>query len=330
MTDCRNVLVDILACFALCWLCGCNSHALRKIAVIPQTEGVLVWEAAHVGAEEAVQRRNAFVYWNAPTREDDVEAQISIIERITEEGFQGLVLAPDQALALVTPVRRVLSRAIPTVIISSPIAVPAGKNLFYILNDDEAGGRIAAQRVAGILRGSGRIAILGIDPDLAGIITRTRAFETFLAENYPRIRIVEKRLGSFNVPHEHQVAQEIMNFHPDLDMIVAMMGSSIEGTLSAVKTSNPDHRVRVIGFNSYNWPLFDDNPDLDSVIQEDTRSMGKKAVELILDKLDGKPVPARTTIPPTVISRDNVDSAQVQEMWSQDWTLGRIHWSQIQ
>jgi len=322
-------LAVLSAAIALSSLCGCSGRATETIAVIPETEGTLVWEAAHVGAEEAVQNKPAFIYWNAPTREDDVEAQIAIVERVVGDDYQGLVLAPDQALALMTPVRRALARGMPTVVIGSALAMPPGNNLFYILNDNEAGGRIAAQRVGEMLHGSGTVAILGINPDLTGIMTRARVFESALARQYPQIRVVEKRLGSFNVPHEQQVAQDTINLHPDLDVIVAMSGPSVDGTLSVLDALPPGHTIRVIGFDVDTWPLFNNNPSLNCVIQQDTRTMGRLAVELILHKLAGQPVPAETLIPPAVITRENLNSPQVQQMWSQDWTLGRIQWSPI-
>jgi ribose transport system substrate-binding protein len=326
----RTGIAALAICIAVCIACAYSRRAPETIAVIPQTEGTLRWEAAHVGAEEAVQNTSAFIYWNAPMRDDDVEAQIAIVDRIASGSYQGLVLAPDQALALMTPVRRALARGIPTVVIASPLDMPPGGNLFYILNDNAAAGRIAAQRVGKILHGSGTVAILGIDPDLIGIINRTRVFESVLAAQYPHISVVEKRLGTFNVPHEQQVAEEIIDSHPGLDIIVAMTGPSVDGTLSALNSVAAGRHIRVIAFDIDNPALLNSNRGLDCVIQEDTRSMGREAVSLILNKLSGRPVQAQTLIPPVVITRENVNSARVQQMWSQDWTLGRMQWRRLQ
>jgi ribose transport system substrate-binding protein len=323
-------IATLAACIALGGVCGCNRAATETIAVIPQTEGTLLWESAHVGAEEAVQNKSAFIYWNAPMREDDVEAQIAVVDRVASGNYQGLVLAPDQALALMTPVRRAVARGVPTVVISSPLAMPPDGNLFYILNDNEAGGRMAAQRAGELLHGSGTVAILGIDPDLIGIMNRTRVFESVLAQQYPQVVVVEKRLGSLNVAHEQQVAQETINSHPDLDLIVAMTGPSVDGTLAVLNSVAPARHIRIIGFDIDGWPPpFKGNPELECVIQENTRSMGRDAVSLILRKLAGRPVEAQTLIPPVIVTRDNVDSASVRRMSSQDWTLGRIRWSRI-
>src|SRR6266700_866491 len=85
---------------------GCHSVAPFTIAVIPRTSGTSLWEPEHAGAEAAAVHANAHIYWNAPTREDDVEGQIAIVNQVINKRYQGLVLAPDQALALIAPVRR--------------------------------------------------------------------------------------------------------------------------------------------------------------------------------------------------------------------------------
>ncbi|HVU48529.1 MAG TPA: substrate-binding domain-containing protein [Terracidiphilus sp.] len=298
--------------------------------MIPQTEGNMIWESAHVGAAIAADRTGASIYWIAPMREDDAEAQIALVDRVAEGDYQGLVLAPDQALSLISPVRRVLAHHIPTVVISSPLPIPAGGDLSYILNDDELGGQIAAKRVAGLLHGRGSVAVLGIDPDVTGTVIRDHVFEEFLATNDPEIHIVERRTGSFNFPHEQQAAEDVARKHPDLDVIVALMATSVDGTLSALRASSALHKPRVVGFDIGGLPSFEQNPGLDCVIQGDSHAMGEKAIELIEAKRHGQPVPLMTRIPPRIITQANVDSQQIRDMLAQDWTLGHLHWSPIQ
>ncbi len=156
----RSIAIPGVVLLTVLYAVGCGMHSQVRIAFIPQTEGTMTWEAAHVGAEIAAERTGAYVYWNAPTREDDVEAQIALIDRVVNDGYQGLVLAPDQALALISPVRRALAHRISTVIIASPLPIPAGGDLSYILNDDQEGGQMAAKRVGELLRGHGTVAIL--------------------------------------------------------------------------------------------------------------------------------------------------------------------------
>jgi ribose transport system substrate-binding protein len=87
---------------ALCALgSGCRSSNSRTIAVIPRTTGNELWEAMHAGAAAAGRQTGFHIYWNAPTREDDIEKQVELVERVIGDRPGGLVLAPDHYLALV-------------------------------------------------------------------------------------------------------------------------------------------------------------------------------------------------------------------------------------
>jgi len=296
---------------------GCHSTTPVTIAVIPRTSGTGLWEPEHGGAEVAAVRAKAHIYWNAPTREDDAEGQIAIVNQIMGKGYQGLVLAPDQALALITPVRRLLARGVPTVIVGSPLPIPAGGKLSYILNDEETGGRIAAQRVAELLHGRGSVAVLGVNADIAGIMTRARSLELFLAQNYPNIHVV-KKMGSFNFLHEQQVAEETLKANPDVTVIVGLMWTSARGAISAIEET-PGHRgVKVIAFDPDGALPFEIGA-IDSGIVQDTRSMGRLAVDMIDAERHGRAMPALIKLQPTLITRQNVDSPEIRLLTSMEW-----------
>ena len=301
---------------ALLMIVGCQRNSPILIAVIPRTSGTMLWEPEHGGAQATALAVGAHIYWNAPTREDDVEGQIALVQRVSSGNYQGLVLAPDQSRALITPVRRAMLRGVSIVIVGSPLPIPPSDRLSYILNDDEEGGRIAGRRIATILHGEGSVAILGINDDIAGIVARARSLEQFLATAYPRIRIV-KRAGSFNVPHEQQVAEETLKANPDLDAVITLTSTSTLGALSALGNLRPSRRIRIISFD----PDFlgFDNPNLDSFVLEDTQRMGAEAVRLIVAKLHGQSEPAVTKYEPLLVTRDNLNSAEVRQLTSMDW-----------
>jgi ribose transport system substrate-binding protein len=313
----------LLACICLMASGGCRKSKPLAIAVIPRTTGTMLWEPVHRGAEAAALSLGANIYWNAPTREDDTSGQIALIERVIAGGYAGMVIAPDQSLALVTPVRRVLARGLPVVVIGSPLLVPAGGKLFYILNNEQEGGRIAARRVALLLHGQGSVAVLGMNPDIAGIMVRARSFEQFLAENYPNIHIVEKRFGSFNVPHEQQVAEETLKANPGLDAIVALMAATTRGALSTIDSDPAYRSVKVIGFDPDQREF--SSASLDSVVLGNMSEMGDRAVSLIHAEREGKPVPSQIEVEPMLVTRENVDSDEVLRRTSMDYRPAPFH-----
>jgi len=295
---------------------GCHTRGPATIAVIPRTSGTFLWEPMHVGAEIAAQNAGLNVYWNAPTREDDIQGQIALLEKVVSRGYKGLVLAPDHTLALITPVRLALSQGLPTVIVGSSLPIPAGGKLSYILNDDEEAGRMAAKCVAEILHNKGSVVILGIDPDIAGIMIRARSLEKTL-QNYPSIRIVDKRIGAFNTPYDQQIAEECLRQHPQVTAIIALTSTSTRG--SSIAISHAEHRIHLVGFDDLDdlRPLRDDR--VDAIITQNSREMGFQAVTRLAAQLQGKVVPGETKIPPVLLTNKNLDSPQTQRLLSNTW-----------
>jgi len=295
---------------------GCHSRGPVTIAVIPRTSGTFLWEPMHVGAEIAAQHTGLNVYWNAPTREDDIQGQIALLEKVVARGYQGLVLAPDHSLALISPVRLALSHGLPTVIVGSPLPIPAEGKLSYILNDDEAAGRMAAEYVAEILQNKGSVVVLGIDPDIAGIMIRARSLEKTL-QNYPSIRIVDKRIGAFNTPYDQQIAEESLRQHPDVSAIVALTSTSTRG--SSIAISRAEHKIHLVGFDDLDdlKPLREGR--VDAVLTQNSREMGFQAITSLAAQLQGKVVPGETKIPPVLLTGKNLDSPETQRLLSNTW-----------
>lgn len=310
--SCARLLGWTAAGLALTLLPGCRSDP-PTIAVIPRTTGISLWEPEHAGAEDAARRDGFRIYWNAPTREDDVQGQIALVERIIDQHYAGLVLAPDQTLALMTPVRRALAHNIPVVIVGSPLPLEPGGKLTYILNDDAAAGKMAAERMGTILRGKGTVAILGIDPDIAGVLERVRSFEKTLADEFPGVEVEEKRPGLFSVPYEQQSAEEVLEDSPHLSAILAVTTDATRGAYSALVEAHRAGTVKLIGCDQdLLMPLM--SGEMDSVVAENTYEMGRRAIEVLADERAGKPAPKLIRYAPSLITKENLETPEVRRI----------------
>jgi ribose transport system substrate-binding protein len=297
---------------------SCKSSRLPVIAVIPRTTALVLWEAEHAGAEVAASKAGFRIYWNAPTSEDDVERQIAMIQRSVDRGAVGLILAPDQALALMVPVRNLVARGIPTVVISSPLAIPPGGKLSYILNDEGATGRIAAERIGLILQGRGSVAVLGIDPDITGIVNRTRAFETDLATKFPGIRIVDERTGGFNIAQAQEVTEDVLAKNSHLDAILALNSSATRGAYLALQARKQLRKIKLVACEQELIPPLVTG-EIDSIIVENTYEMGYRAVQLIAAQRRGEVVPPEIQLSPKLVTRENLNTPEVQQLLTMNW-----------
>jgi ribose transport system substrate-binding protein len=308
----------IFGCTLAISLCAGCGRRPPTVAVIPRTTALILWEAAHAGAETAARQEGLKVYWNAPTREDDVQRQIDIMQHAISSGARGLVLAPDQGLALMVPVRNIVARGIPTVIISSRLPVQPGGKLSYILNDEETTGRMAAQRIGQILSGKGTVAVLGVDPDVSGILERTHAFEASLASLYPGVRIVEERAAGFNIAEAQDIAEDVLERNPHLDVFLALNSATTRGAYLALKRRGLLKKVKLVACEQELVPPLLTG-EIDAIVVENTYEMGRLAVQAVAREMRGEPVPALIKLSPKLVTRENFYSPEVRRMLSMDW-----------
>ena len=296
---------------------SCNRPA-KLIAVIPRSCGTVLWEPEHAGASHLAFRNGLQVYWNAPPREDDVEGQISLLNRVVDRDPSGIILTPDETLPLRTPVRRIVARGLPVVVVGTHLGIAPSAKLSYVLNDDEAGGQMAARRLGAILNGSGAVAILGLNPQLTGITARERAFENALGKEFPNIRVVARRLGYYSVPQEQQTAEDLLHTGPPMDAVVALSTSSTRGAYYALVEFGKARQIKLIGFDQDLIPPLRTG-GIDSIIMQRTYDMGHTAMSLMLAELSGQATPGVTVLPPILMTRENLDTPEIYRQLKADW-----------
>lgn len=314
---CSRRTVGFVAVLVCVFSAACNRGS-KLVAVIPRSCGTVLWEPEHAGAAHLAHKNSVEVYWNAPPREDDVEGQIALLEKAVDRGLAGVILTPDETLPLRTPVRRIVARGLPVVVVGTYLGIAPSAKLSYVLNDDEAGGQMAARRLGAILKGSGSVAILGVNPQLTGITDRERSLEKTLAEEFPNIHVVARRLGHYSVPQEQQIAEDLINAGTPLDAIIALSTSSTRGAYYALVEFGKPRFIKLIGFDQdLILPLR--TGGIDSIVMQRTYDMGHTAMSLMLSQLKGDTVPGVTVLPPILMTRENLDSSEIYHQLSVTW-----------
>lgn len=296
---------------------ACN-RGPQLVAVIPRSCGTVLWEPEHAGAAHVAQKNGIKLYWNAPPREDDVEGQIALLKKVADRGLSGIVLTPDETLPLRTPVRRIISQGIPVVVIGTQLGIAPSAKLSYVLNDDEAGGRMAARRLGAVLKGAGSVAVVGLNPQLTEITARERSLESTLAREFPSIHVVARRLGHSSVPQEQQIAEDLLHGGIDLDAMVALSASSTRGAYYALVEFGKDRSIKLVGFDQDLIPPLR-NGGIDSVVMQRTYDMGETAMNLMLAQLHGKTASGVTVLAPILMTSENLDSAEVYRQLLANW-----------
>jgi ribose transport system substrate-binding protein len=296
-----------------------SCHSKRdEIAVIPRTTSSTIWEAEHAGAEFAARKAGLRIRWNAPTREDDVQLQISMVDRAVAQRCRGLILTPDEPRALMVPVQRALAAGVPTVVLESALSLPPQRNLSYIVNDDEMIGHMGAVRIGEVLHGNGKVAIVGIDPQSLSSLAVLSSFVSLIEQTFPNISIVDRRASTTTDVDSELVVNQVLLSHPDVDVVFALDSTGTLGAYLALKARNLTNQIKVVGVQqSAELANAIRLHQIDSIIAEDTYQMGYRAVESLA--LGQAKTPGLVKLAPMLITAENVDSAAAKPFITNDW-----------
>jgi ribose transport system substrate-binding protein len=304
------VLLAILGSGAY-WIWSRHLPSVPTIAFIPQSAGDMLGEVQHFGAKTATENLKCHLYWNTPTSENDVAGQVSLIDKVARGKYQGLVLAPNHSLAILASLRRALAAGLPVVVVSAPLDLPASSKLGYIVNDDEKMGELAAAEIARLLHGKGDIALVGLTRYAPGVTNRARSAERFLAHNFPDIRVISRGGAAYSAPFAEEFTDGALDSHPELKAVLSLTAASTRGAYTALKNRSLQQAIRIVGCEQDSDLIgYVGTGEIAAILAENTYRMGYEAVGLISASWSGKPIPAMSVVPPLLITKQNVNSAE--------------------
>ncbi len=136
---------------------------------------------------------------------------------------------------------------------------PEGMQVTSIGNDFCQQAKIASERLAGILGGRGKVAIMQGVPTAPNHRIRYECHKQVF-QNYPAIELVGEGIDNDNIEQAQEQATAIMKAHPDLDGWVACDAAGPIGIGRAIKEAGLAGQVKLVGL--------DNLPDMVELIKE--------------------------------------------------------------
>ncbi|MDW5267364.1 MULTISPECIES: substrate-binding domain-containing protein [Acidobacteriaceae] len=278
------------------------------IAFIPRTSGTNFTEAMHRGAQQAARDAGYHLYWNASTREDDVDRQILLASTAVEKGAKAIILGPTNDLALITTINQFVSRKIPTVIVQADLPMPSGPYLTSVSPDQIEFGRLAANRIADKIGGTGEVAIIGLDRGAPETTSRSRSFIEVMA-GHPNVKVVIRQRGSSQIQEAEQNAREILDAFPRIKAIFAVSASATEGTILALQQLGGTRAITLVGCDRDLF-LADDLSlgSIDSLVVSDGYQIGYLAAKAAIAGVKGEPLPRPQHVKAMLLTRNNMQN----------------------
>lgn len=290
------------------------------IAVIPKGTTHEFWQSIHAGSNKAATELSAQgteveVIWKGPLREDDREQQIQVVEGFTSQGVSGIVLAPLDNRALVRPVEEARRANVPTVIIDSGLESDA--IVSFVATDNRKGGMLAADRLGQLLNGKGKVLVLRYAEGSASTTDREEGFIAEIKQKFPDIELIstDQYAGATRDTAKRASENLLNRFGDEMQGIFTPNESSTAGMLSALQDIRKAGKVMFVGFDASQIFIDAMRADqLHGIVVQNPFNMGYLGVRSIVDHLQGKPVEKRVDTGVTMVTKDNLESPDVQTL----------------
>ena len=290
----------------------------KTIAVIPKGTTQMYWRSVEAGARKAGKDLGYEIVWKSPLKENDRALQISLVEQFITEGVAGIVLAPLDDTALVRPVKAAGAKGIPVVIFDSNLNGESGKDfLSFVATDNYAGGQLAGRHLAELLGGKGKVGVLRFQVGSASTSHREQGFIDAVSE-FPGIQVMlENQYAGATSGEAIQKAEELLDLLRQLDGVFCPNESTTYGLLVALRKHGLTGKIRFVGFDSSDELVRAlEESELDALVVQNPRLMAYRAVQTMVDHLQGKPVEVRIDTGVTLVTRENLTEPDVQQLIS--------------
>ena len=316
--------------FALCFcLTGCSKKdAASKnerltIAVIPKGTIHEFWKSVHAGADMAGQELGVDILWKGPLKEDDREAQISVVENIITRGVDGIVLAPLDDTALRRPVDEAMRNGIPVAIFDSGLQ---GDNyISYVATDNFKAGQLAGKYMAKLLGGKGSVAVLRYAEGSDSTTKREDGFLDAIAA-FADIEIAtSNQYAGVTTESALKAAENLLSRfggnegNLQIDGIFCATEPTALGILRALENAGYAGKVKFIGFDSSEKMIAALRAsELSGFVVQNPMQIGYLGVKTLVRHIRGEQVPRRIDTGSTLVTLENIDQPEIHDLLNPD------------
>jgi ribose transport system substrate-binding protein len=292
------------------------------IAVIPKGTTLEFWKSVHAGAVKASRELDVEIVWKGPLKEDSREEQIKVVEDFISRGVSGIVLAPLDDTALRVPVSDAARSQIPVVIIDS--ALKGADFISFVATDNENGGRMAAEHLAKLLGGKGRVAVLRHLEGSASTNAREKGFLEAMAAHAAIDVVSSSQYGGVTTESAYQASENLLAAHTKagrltVDGLFCPNESTTFGMLRALQDAKLAGSVKFVGFDSSDKLVAAlRGGEISALVLQRPFDMGYLGVKTVAEHLKGSTVPPRIDTGATIATSQSMDSPEIRELLSPD------------
>ncbi len=259
--------------------------------------------ALYQGAVDAAERLGVKLIWlNA---DNIVARQIADMEDLITKKVNGIIVNPVTPTALDAAVKKAAAAKIP--IICADRELESG-HVGYVGIDQWKAGELAGELIGKTLNGKGKVVEIAGDPGDSAGKGRGGGMHAVLSKKYPGIKIVGPYIAHYNTAEGMARMEEALAAHPDVNLVYTHNDAMGLGALKTLRAAGRKD-VLVVGIDGQRQAyeeILKGGQFIGTVINN-SYEIATKAMEMMVDHLDGKTHPERVITGTILVTKENVE-----------------------
>jgi len=268
------------------------------------------WQAVKQGAEDEAKRQGVKITFEGPAAETEVEEQMTMLTNALAKQPDAIGFAALDSEAAAPLLQQAKDASIPVIAFDS--GVESDIPLTTAATDNLAAAAEAAEHMADLVGGSGKVAMIVHDQTSLTGQQRRDGFIEWMEENAPDIELLPVQYGEGDQAKSADIAKSIMAANPDLKGIYGSNEGSAIGAIKGVEESGQSGVV-IVGFDSGQAQIDAINSGLEAgAITQNPVGMGAELVKAAVAAINGDDLPETIDTGYYWYDESNIDDPEIQ------------------
>ena len=278
-----------------------------KLTLLAGVKGDEFYITMNCGAQAEAKKEGASLDFQGPDQFDPT-LQTPIVNAIAAKKPDALLVAPTDSKAMYAPIKQVSDAGSKVVLVDTTLD-QADFAVSQIASDNEAGGRAAAQGLAKLIGGSGKVFVVNVKPGISTTDLRAKGFEEEakkLGLDYVGVDYSQDQPDKAAAIVKAQLAK-----NPDLKGIFATNLFSAEGSASGLKEAGKQGQVKIVSFDAGPKQVQDlKDGILQALVAQKPADIGAQGVQQAIAALKKQPTKPKIATGSVILTKDNLSQNQ--------------------
>jgi ribose transport system substrate-binding protein len=264
-----------------------SSKKSYKMTLIAGVKGDEFYITMNCGAQAEAKKLGVSLDFQGPDQFDP-SLQTPVVNAVAAKKPDAVLIAPTDTKAMFAPINQLKQNGSKIVLVDTTLDDPSIAES-AIASDNLGGGKAAADTLAKLIGGKGKVFVNNVKPGISTTDLRAKGFQDEAKKL--GLTFVGVQYNNDDPAKAASVVNGVLAKNPDLKGIFATNLFGAEGSATALRQSGKQGKVKIVGFDAGPKQVKDlQDGVVQGLIAQKPATIGADGVQQAYNALSGKPV----------------------------------------